>query len=146
MFLIDGKATKKTKNTTVRSTTLNTPYDFSIIPFILTYSSTVTSQGGLIKITGTGFSSKKLTTTVDFFDTPCKIISIDSSSISCILPPLFTIPIIDSTLRYVAGSGVKLEIIEGIISNIDYLISDYRVTKTLQIKQTIVIAETELNG
>ncbi|KAL4484574.1 hypothetical protein ABPG74_019751 [Tetrahymena malaccensis] len=145
---LPGEATKQNHLTTVRSTTLDTPYDVQIVSQQTGQGSAqnITSQGGLLTIYASNIPKDAQNVKVTWNNSICSIqeVNTDFGYFTCSLPAGLSSPIVDSALRYESGSGVHLQAFNTSSWDFNGLINQYKTNPSqLQLANEAIIPSTE---
>lgn len=130
----------KSKQTTVRSTTLDTEHDLEIVPQVTGISHTkVTSEGAVITINANGLPTDTASVTASYEGTNCEVLSTDpvNKKLVCRLPSGLTAP---TGTSFVSGSGMRLQIFNTVMYDIPSIIADYKLADSK--KKNILVNDT----
>ncbi|KAL4508252.1 hypothetical protein ABPG72_003556 [Tetrahymena utriculariae] len=143
-----GQASNQSHLTTVRSTTMDTPYDIQVVSQQQGSGSiqNITTQGGQLTVYASNIPSNGQNVQVTWNNANCTInqINTDFNYFTCNLPAGLSNPTIDSTLRYVSGSGVHLQAYNTSSWDFYGLINQYKSDPSkLTLAQESIIPSTE---
>ncbi|KAL4484526.1 hypothetical protein ABPG74_019703 [Tetrahymena malaccensis] len=145
---VPGQASNQSHLTTIRSTTLDSPYDIQIasqqpaqgVP------QNITSQGGYINIYASNIPTNTSNVTVTWNNANCQITDqqLSFGYFTCLLPSGLSNPTADQTLRYESGSGVHLQAYNTSSWDLNGLINQYKSNPSqLTLTQESIIPSTE---
>ncbi|EAR87205.2 IPT/TIG domain protein (macronuclear) [Tetrahymena thermophila SB210] len=145
---VPGQASNQSHLTTIRSTTLDSPYDIQIVSQQPSQGvqQNITSQGGYLTIQASNIPTNTQNVTVTWNNANCQITDqqISSGYFTCVLPSGLSNPTIDQTLRYESGSGVHLQAYNTSSWDLNGLINQYKTNLSqLTLANESIIPSTE---